>query len=662
MTQRTMWATTGDNQDLEEKSIFINKVVLNYLEFDKEWLLVSSKGMGKTLLLRYKRKLLEDKNNGNTSRLIIPQGKNNSIDIVSLPTNLPDKLKFDPKLKNSYFWRDLWVISITLSFITYSINEKNKDHYGRFIESIKENNIIEFIFNNIKYKETLNPSDVISELLSLPISNIEKIRAKGLRDFYKIILKQQSSIYIFIDNFDRALEDVFDDIEIWNYGQIGLMEASYKINTANHHIKIYASIRQEAYLYSPTKDAMAMKGNILKLKYDKDELKNIFNQVLMYYENSKNIYTFLGLSKLSNHTTKDTEDVFDYLYRHTIGTPRSLMSIGKVLAGKKQETILSHDDIKSIINEQASEDIKDYLESEAIKFLTTLSNSDKFEYLISLIPNNILTYGNLNSIKNKYKKAYDNDVDTHPFCELYNIGLLGKILRKTTHEEYYQFFKKPYDFDWKRKNILSRNKEDFYEITKNEFYLLHPALYDLLKRRSNNFFISEVTTIGDQLKWTKKIKNKIIENIPQIFISYSREDSEKIKKLSRNLLEDISLKTSCKIWIDDIRVRNGEYIPTKITKGLRDSTILILILSNSSIKSKWVQKEWKNKLEDEKKGVNTTVMVILSEPDLDIPKFLKKKLAPKDIFTFDNNLIKKHEYNKFIKDIVHHLFRKRRVK
>jgi hypothetical protein len=76
-------------------------------------------------------------------------------------------------------------------------------------------------------------------------------------------------------------------------------------------------------------------------------------------------------------------------------------------------------------------------------------------------------------------------------------------------------------------------------------------------------------------------------HIPQIFISYSREDVEFARRLASDLAD-----LGASIWIDIESIRPGENWSTAVQEGLDTCDVMILILSPASMKSSDVRDEW----------------------------------------------------------------------
>jgi len=100
-----------------------------------------------------------------------------------------------------------------------------------------------------------------------------------------------------------------------------------------------------------------------------------------------------------------------------------------------------------------------------------------------------------------------------------------------------------------------------------------------------------------------------------VFISYSSQD--------RPFVDDLVNRLKAKlvdVWYDQIELRVGDSIVAKINQGLRDSDWLILVLSQASMKSKWVAEELTAAIAlTVQKGA--FVLPLLKEP-VDIPPLL----------------------------------------
>jgi len=104
-----------------------------------------------------------------------------------------------------------------------------------------------------------------------------------------------------------------------------------------------------------------------------------------------------------------------------------------------------------------------------------------------------------------------------------------------------------------------------------------------------------------------------------VFISYSSIDRIFAEKLSHDL-KDMGIG----VWFDQWEIKVGDSLIEKISKGIEENDFLTIILSPSSVKSDWVQKELRTALYREIEQRSVFVLPILYK-DCKIPIFLKEK-------------------------------------
>lgn len=105
-----------------------------------------------------------------------------------------------------------------------------------------------------------------------------------------------------------------------------------------------------------------------------------------------------------------------------------------------------------------------------------------------------------------------------------------------------------------------------------------------------------------------------------VFISYSSKDSTFVEKLSTKLVEN-----RIHVWRDKWEMKPGDSLIDKIQNGLEDSSFLLVVLSNNSVKSEWCKKELNSGLMrelDERKVVVIPILI----GDCKIPLFLREKV------------------------------------
>lgn len=102
-----------------------------------------------------------------------------------------------------------------------------------------------------------------------------------------------------------------------------------------------------------------------------------------------------------------------------------------------------------------------------------------------------------------------------------------------------------------------------------------------------------------------------------VFISYSSRDKEFARKLASDLAS-----YGIKPWIDEWEIHVGDSIVEKINDGIRESDYLIVVLSEASVKSKWVQEEIKAAFAKNPEEANRVLIPVILE-DVEIPLFIR---------------------------------------
>jgi hypothetical protein len=697
-TDKGNWITSAadikmDNIDIQ---LYKNDSVDDFL--NNKSFIIAEKGIGKTLLLKKKKYDFLQKNNGIfipfTSDLDLPADFNN------LSKN---QISF---LERKEYTKSLWSLAIQLSAIkNYYINndvEMLKSYKARLPEAF--NDILEAKI------EFSTPSEIFHNIIKDIPQTLQHIK-NNLFIIDSLYNQIHFSIYIFIDRLDQAMIDNCTK-EMWMEMQIGLLEAAWNLNEHNHHIKIFCSIRKEAYIENLSEIKGNLSGEVCFLNYREDELHDLVNKLSKYYEDRNTIEDIVGIGKEGKFIhliTNNEETVFKYMLRHTVSKPRDLIRIASTLKKKINPKAENEDKIKELrdaVNE-AAEKLAEEIFNEKRRFLGCLQDSNERDKFFSLIPKNILDQNTVDKICNEFNCKIPKECSKekclrkkeesgckHPFCELYNIGLLGYV--KT--EESIQIFKDP---DSDNVNHLTGSYS---------YYIIHPSLYDIIKRlRLNsgkkNYTLTPAITTGNGYKWEKKYSD--ISDLTDYLLNAElpeEKEKEKIQMLKEALrdMEDIKeFANKLKKEIDTIMIEkkiflsycgNDEAVVNNIDKKLQDLGLkitrdkrdlkykadlkkfmqslkrhgyVITVISDSFLKSKYCMYEIGELLE-KRNYKSKTLQIILPNADIfdDVNKYkyiehwklkkikLEKKL--KDNLNNDNiHIIKKdiEDYNDIINNM-----------
>lgn len=460
-------------EDIDKNKLIVTPDIAGFLDKKNNHLtvLVAPKGYGKTLLLKAKRISIEgDAYNIIPHQVMIDTGPG------SVPTLSKDQISFIAE--HGDYWRSLWKIAICLSVLRrYDVNN---------------------FFNIVKTKEVTNqysatPFQFFSKMMYVNQRKFFEIKEEFDTSWVPIYTNIHSQMAIFIDNIDEYFENhlVSDgklsnyhgniDKSLWYKAQIGLVGAIYDLRAINPHIKVFASIRTEAWnaCKNNLPNAQNIFGSMVMLKYSKDDLKHIFKKNInmesgknLFFHSGDAIRKFFGnnvLKILHTHVGIE-ENIDDYISRHTLWRPRDFMIIGKALSGisPNSRDIVT---VRSSINSSAREICIFYL-AEIVPHLKWL----KPEILSPLIKTNILSEDDLVKTAKEYnRRIFFRDVDEsspeyyHVFCDLYRAGLLGCVVSDPHTGKKYQHFQ-----------TISNIGEDLFRpdkiLPKSDHYLIHPTL------------------------------------------------------------------------------------------------------------------------------------------------------------------------------------------
>jgi len=525
---KSIWSKDADNitfKDVDiDKLIFKNSSVSEFLDYKNKLCVIATKGYGKTLLLKYKRHTLLITKKGYN---FIPV--NNDIDTLSLSANLTQE-KYN-LLESKENWKVIWKFTFMLSAImNYGIrsddadmiksmqdelidNKYNLYDYGQVGKNIdtvilklnKSESIKSFVVNSF------NPSQIINSILINSENEIRRVIGGALDILKKYYMAIDYNLCIFIDRIDQEVGN-FNN-EIWRSSQLGMLEAMYSLNRNNQHVKIYGSIRQEAYAYYGSEYYLQYQDIVTELKYTKDEIKSLFEKAIITYESVENlkspeklkenpIAAFLGQEKIFNDYSCCNEDIFDYVYRHSMGRPRDIIYFGEEfhrLGGNLTENTL-----RLKVNDISSTAIEKGYLREVSRFLSAL-NETNIPILLKLINKNILSYKELRNICREFNEESSCRKDTceycpsnmHVFCDLYNIGLLGTVKDDFTRGgRRFQKFIKPYESP---ALTLDNNHLD-----KNSVYLIHTGFQEYIQRVNKYYVVIKGIVVGDDIEWNSR--------------------------------------------------------------------------------------------------------------------------------------------------------------
>ncbi|MBL8814176.1 MAG: protein kinase [Planctomycetaceae bacterium] len=491
--QRQVWSTDSiqiDVQDLPQL-VFRNPLVDEFLTRRNKHFLSGTKGLGKTLLLSYKRHLLSQSggvDGGESSLCFVPQGRP-YLDFMSELKSL--SVRYESSLADLTTTKRFWNLAIRISAIS--------NHPGCITpEEEDELEAFPVRFRRWLMGSRIEPTVVFKELTNLTVSQANSLLDDTETFLDQMLRRIHSATYFFIDKVDQAVRQL--GREAWITVQAGLIEAAWEIMSANSHVKVYASIRHEAFANYESDVKTNLLGATTILRYSDDELESLMDRLTSCYESSSGFRDFLGMNVVQQERRSAPEDSFAFLRRHTFGRPRDLVVIASELSGQRES--LSEPRYCEIVRQTSSNRLVANLFDEMRVFLDCLGDSDTRIRFLSTLPANVLSRDEAIAVSASFngisQEMISDDGDQvaeifHPFQDLYLAGLLAVVVTQQDSERIVQKFRGPDD-------LVGRTGSD---LPNSPWYFLHPALSSFVRslKRDSAFLHFQHVRVGDQLPW-----------------------------------------------------------------------------------------------------------------------------------------------------------------
>ena len=458
----------------------------------EKFVVVGTKGFGKTLLLKAKRVLTQ---RGGTTCLP---------DHGLLDKPIGDKV-FSQEAVQLYagsplWWSKVWLTSIALATLKRLDRIDGLEVGARLTGLVADRNLRGVVDHFVRLLD-LSPSDLQRCANDTDGHLVPRLRAIKV------------PIAIFVDSVDEYFNKHVEtrgrrssaageiDPNIWYFSQLGLVEVGYQLRRVNHHLKVYAAVRKEAYLRLPESTVMSQQyqGSAVDIVYSIESLCEIFANNIRREPASRLVFpdrvkddpftAFFGLTHVTHSWTGEREDVFDYVCRHTLLRPRDFMTIGQRLSALKPVERVE-DRLKVAVNAAATEIAQEYLR-EIAPYLGDLD----LQKIFARIPGHILTRDEVESLFCEHNDEVGSvpGAEQHVFCALYKAGLLGWLEHDMVDNKRRQRFLRPGEGTFEPDGVLPRSTH----------YLLHPVLSQIIARLNHAYAerIDRVNVVGYRRAW-----------------------------------------------------------------------------------------------------------------------------------------------------------------
>jgi hypothetical protein len=488
--QNYVWATDANQLDITDLKhiVFRNELVDDFLQMRNKCFLAATKGLGKTLLLTYKRQLLAEAMQRQTVTLI-PEGRP-YLDLMDELRQLPKN--YESPLGDLTLTKRIWSAALRISAVSHHTAlidaEEDASELHDFTATIRR-----WLLGN-----KIEPTVVFRELTSLSLGVLNRL----LNDTENFLARKMRSIhsgtYFFVDKVDQAIRGLSP--EAWIYVQAGLIEAAWDLMSSNRHLRVFATIRQEAFSNYQSDIKNNLFGATTSLQYSEEELSRMMDQLATCYEGSANFNEFVGFNVIRHPRRPSPEDCFHFVRRHTFGRPRDLVLIASEISARR--ATLDENRLGDIVHNLSATALINNIFAEVSVLMDCLRDDQQRARFFSLVPRNILRRADALCISEQFNGLEPGSLQQlgensreifHPFRDLYLAGLLGVVQRDPESDLSLQRFRQPDDF-------LSLKT---VELPVSEYYLLHPALnrYMTLFRQQNDYLVFQHLTVGQGLPW-----------------------------------------------------------------------------------------------------------------------------------------------------------------
>jgi hypothetical protein len=484
----------GFSGSFNEDQLLINNPIRDFLENDDKFILVGGKGLGKTLFLRYKSHLYYNRYGEsilfNTSQSELTENLNIHADTFSKEALL--------QFREEVIWSLLWELALWI-LLFRMVGEPL----------------------NPRLEKLVNGARQISNIMASLLNNRSKIEQyKGfVAEFQEQKGKIHRGVALFIDDVDQTIQQLLEEphpsdlyinghqnpsVEVWVNAQMGLVRAIYLLNRQNAHIKIYATIRREAFEAYEGEMKINFRHFISRLEYSGKEIKEIFLKNIEMTDPAHLINPqahtlvgrFIGFDTMphsfaiTSEGERRKEDVLNCICRHTYCRPREIVYMGQVIDDlvqsheyREAEQQERYNLLRSTINKVSGELLEQYRQ-EIIPHL----DDQKLQDFVNAVRSNVIVGEEFRLFDLSQLQLY------------FNLGLLGYVKQVNHEGTLRQVFNPPATYNYRK----------FQPMPNTNFLLLHSTMdYLLVKQHTYGHFYNQHNIIGDGYEFHPKVDNHI---------------------------------------------------------------------------------------------------------------------------------------------------------
>jgi class 3 adenylate cyclase len=491
------WTVDADDirvaEDFDEALLHRTPEIDAFLNLDRDdkFIVIGTKGFGKTLLLKAKRILYQREGRATC----LPAGN-----LLDKP--IGDKIFGKEALAflaaSPLPWTRVWLTAVAVAILK---------HAGK-LGSLTVNSKLAGLMADEGLRTVI---DHLVRLLDFPPSDLQRCATDTDGHLVPRLRAVSFPVALFIDGVDEYFNKHIEtrpshpsvtgqlSPNVWHFAQLGLVQVAYELRRINHHLKVFAAVRKEAMArLQTTVMSQQYQGSAVDIVYPIEGLREIFlnnirlekldRMVLPGRLRSDPVEAFLGRKKVLDVPTGEHEDAFAYVGRNTLLRPRDLMTIGQRLTALRPAERRDENRLKEAVNRAASEIVREYL-TEIAPYVGDL----ELERCLRRIPGPILTRDDVERLFREHNADIGAFDERHVFCALYRVGLLGYVHHDWVRGEWVQRFLRPGEGTLEPDGVLPEATH----------YLVHPVLSDVIGRLNPAYLqrIDRVNIVGYGRPW-----------------------------------------------------------------------------------------------------------------------------------------------------------------
>jgi class 3 adenylate cyclase len=491
------WTVDADDirvaEDFDEALLHRTPEIDAFLNLDRDdkFIVIGTKGFGKTLLLKAKRILYQREGRATC----LPVGN-----LLDKP--IGDKIFGKEALAflaaSPLPWTRVWLTAVAVATLKHLGKRDGLAVKPRLAGLIGDEGLRTVIDHLVRLLD-FSPSDLQRCAMDVDGHLVPRLRAVS------------SPVAIFIDGVDEYFNKHVESRvgrpsvtgqlspNVWYFAQLGLVQVAYELRRINHHLKVFAAVRKEAFArLQATVMSQQYQGSAIDIVYPTEGLREIFvnnirlekseKMVLPGRLRSDPVEAFLGRKKVLDVYTGEHEDAFDYVTRNTLLRPRDLMTIGQRLTALRSEERRNENLLKEAVNRAATEIAHEYL-TEIAPYLGDL----ELERFLRRLPGPILAREEVERLFREHSADVGGLEDRHVFCALYRVGLLGYLHHDWVRGDWVQRFLRPGEGTLEPDGVLPQATH----------YLVHPVLSEVIGRLNPGYLqhIDRVNIVGYGRPW-----------------------------------------------------------------------------------------------------------------------------------------------------------------